>query len=131
MNSKYCVGETTAAATINGPGEVKLQNLQIDKAHVEVLYRSKSGVPSITDKLRERIIRETCESAISSVLYPRSSIILQIHEIENTCGVSHSYENMPEFSTRYSYSCGVIYYDLYISLAVGLCCKCVLFGFAE
>lgn len=87
FSSKYLIGETTATATINGPGEVKLQNLQIDKAHVEVSYRSKSGLPSIADKLREKIIRETCETAISSVLYPRSSIILQIHEIENTCGV--------------------------------------------
>lgn len=85
--SKNCTGETATTATISGPGEVKLHNLQIDKSHVEVSYRSKSGVPNITDKLREKILRETCESAISSVLYPRSSIFLQIHEIENTCGV--------------------------------------------
>lgn len=56
---------------------------------MEVAYRSKSGLPSITDKLREKIIRETCESAISSVLYPRSSIFLQIHEIENSSGVRY------------------------------------------
>lgn len=79
------------AVSISGPGEVKLHNLQIDKAHVEVSYRSKSGIPSITDKLREKILREACESAISSVLYPRSSIFLQIHEIENTCGVRYKY----------------------------------------
>lgn len=85
----YQLGETTINCTINGPGEVKLHNLQIDKAHVEVAYRSKSGLPSITDKLREKIIRETCESAISSVLYPRSSIFLQIHEIENSSGVRY------------------------------------------
>lgn len=82
-------GDTAVAVSISGPGEVKLHNLQIDKAHVEVCYRSKSGIPSLTDKLREKIIRETCESAVSSVLYPRSSIILQIHEMENTCGVSY------------------------------------------
>lgn len=84
-----CVaGDTAVAVTILGPGEVKLHNLQIDKASVEVYYRSKSGLPSIADKLREKIIRATCESAILSVLYPRSCIILQIHEIENAGGVS-------------------------------------------
>lgn len=74
--------------TVNGPIEVKLHNLQIDKAHVEVYYRSKSGLPSIADKLREKIVRDTCESALLTVLYPRSSIFLQIHEMENAGGVS-------------------------------------------
>lgn len=74
--------------TVNGPIEVKLHNLQIDKAYVEVYYRSKSGLPSIADKLREKIIRDTCESALLTVLYPRSSIFLQIHEMENAGGVS-------------------------------------------
>lgn len=90
-------GDTAVTVTINGPGEVKLHNLQIDKAHVEVYYRSKSGLPSIDDKLREKIIRDTCESAILSVLYPRSSIILQIHELENAGGVSCSAFSLHSF----------------------------------
>lgn len=85
----FCLlGDTAVLVTVNGPIEVKLHNLQIDKAHVEVYYRSKSGLPSIADKLREKIIRDTCESALLTVLYPRSSIFLQIHEMENVGGVS-------------------------------------------
>lgn len=75
-------------ATVSGPIEVKLHNLQIDRAHVEVCYRSKSGLPSIADKLREKIVRDTCETALLTILYPRSSIFLQIHEMENAGGVS-------------------------------------------
>lgn len=81
-------GDTAVTASVLGPIEVKLHNLQIDKAHVEVYYRSKSGLPSITDKLQEKVIRETCESALLTILYPRSSIFLQIHEMENAGGVS-------------------------------------------
>lgn len=83
----FCLGDTAILSTVSGPIEVKLHNLQIDKAHVEVYYRSKSGLPSIADKLREKIIRNTCESALISVLYPRSSIVLQIHEMGNAGGV--------------------------------------------
>lgn len=81
-------GDTAVTATVSGPIEVKLHNLQIDRAHVEVYYRSKSGLPSIADKLREKIVRDTCETALLTVLYPRSSIFLQIHEMENAGGVS-------------------------------------------
>lgn len=80
-------GDTAVTASVCGPIEVKLHNLQIDKAHVDVYYRSKSGLPSIADKLREKIVRDTCEAALLTILYPRSSIFLQIHEMENSGGV--------------------------------------------
>lgn len=95
---KYISGDTAVTATVNGPIEVKLHNLQIDKAHVEVYYRSKSGLPSIADKLREKIVRDTCESALLTVLYPRSSIFVQIHEMENAGGVrNNKYTYKSEF----------------------------------
>lgn len=86
----FSSGETAVTVSVNGPIEVKTHNLQIDKAYVEVLYRSKAGLPTIVDKLREQIIRETCESALLTVLYPRSSIFLQIHEMEDAGGVSYN-----------------------------------------
>lgn len=73
-----------------GPVEVKLHNLQIDKAYVDVLYRSKSGLPSAADKLREKIIMETCENALLTVLYPRTAIVIQIFEMDDGGGVSRS-----------------------------------------
>lgn len=65
-----------------------MHNLHIDKAYVEVFYRCKSGLPSVTDRLREKILRNTCETALLTVLYPRSAVTIQIHEMEDCGGVS-------------------------------------------
>lgn len=74
-------------ASVYGPIEVKLQNLRIDKAHIEVYYRPKSGLPSVGDRLREQMIRNTCETALLSVLYPRTAITIQLQEMEDSEGV--------------------------------------------
>lgn len=85
------LGETSITATVSGPVEVKMHNLQIDKAYVEVFYRCKAGLPSVADRLREKILRNTCETALLTVLYPRSAITLQIYEMENCGGVSRRF----------------------------------------
>lgn len=74
-------------ASVYGPIDVKIQNLRIDKAHVEVYYRPKSGLPSVGDRLREKIIRNTCETALLAVLYPRTAITIQLQEMEDNEGV--------------------------------------------
>lgn len=81
-------GDTAVTASIIGPTEAKLQNQQIEKANVEVYYRTKSGQPGQEEKLCEQTIRNTCEAILLTVLYPRSSIIVQIHEMSNAGGVS-------------------------------------------
>lgn len=110
---------------------MKLHNLQIDKAHVEVYYRSKSGLPSIADKLREKIIRDTCESAILSVLYPRSSIFLQIHEMENAGGVSnHQHDSLSLFEYEIHFS--VISQISFFLIPVDcMCGECFMFSSIE
>lgn len=70
-----------------GPVEVKSQNLNIEKAHVECIYRPKAGIPTIEDKLRENVIRDTCESALLTMLHPRTTISIQIQELDDRCGV--------------------------------------------
>lgn len=82
------LGETAVTATVLGPVEVKLHNLSIEKAYVDINYRSKSGLPSAADKLREKIIKETCGNALLTVLYPRTAIIVQIFEMDDNGGVS-------------------------------------------
>lgn len=89
-NQSFCAyaGDTAVTVSIIGPTEAKLHNQQIDKASVEVYYRTKSGLPSQEEKLCEQTIRNTCEAILLTVLYPRSSIIVQIHEMSNAGGVS-------------------------------------------
>ena len=82
-------GETVVLASVNGPIEVKLQNLVIEKAYVEVNFRSKSGMTSVYDRLREQIIKETCEGAILTALYPKTNISIQLQEMEDKSGVCY------------------------------------------
>lgn len=89
-NRSICVyaGDTAVTVSVTGPTEAKLHNQQIEKASVEVYYRNKAGLPSREEKLCEQTIRNTCEAILLTVLYPRSSIIVQIHEMSNAGGVS-------------------------------------------
>lgn len=72
---------------MNGPVEVKLSNLQYDRASVEVNFRPKTGLPGVSDRFKERLIRETCESALIPALYPRTAISIQLQEMEDNGGV--------------------------------------------
>lgn len=67
---------------------MKQHNLLIDKAHIEVYYYAKSGLPTVNDKRREDIIKNTCETVLLNVLYPRSAILVQIFEMEDCGGVN-------------------------------------------
>lgn len=120
----HVLGETTVIASILGPTEGKLHSLQIDKAYVEAYYRSKSGLPTASDKLRERIIRNTCETALLAMLYPRTAITIQIFEMEDGGGV--------RFMLRFAFCTTIVTNWLFFLSTVNcLFRKCSLFGIAE
>ncbi|XP_052756407.1 exosome complex component RRP46 [Galleria mellonella] len=79
-------GETVALASVNGPLDVKMQSQSIEKSTLEVLFCSKGGKPSVGDRYKENIIRQTCETAILSSLYPRTAITITIQELEDYGG---------------------------------------------
>uniref|UniRef100_A0A1L8DXW4 Putative exosomal 3'-5' exoribonuclease complex subunit rrp46 n=1 Tax=Nyssomyia neivai TaxID=330878 RepID=A0A1L8DXW4_9DIPT len=83
----FAQGETAVIASVHGPVEVKLQNLQYDRSSVEVFYKSKSGQQSVGDRFREQYIRNTCESALLTTIYPRTAISLQLQEMEDRAGL--------------------------------------------
>lgn len=83
----YFPGETAVLSSVNGPVEVKLSNLQHDKASVEVNYRPRTGLPQVVDRFKEHLIRGTCESALIPALYPRTAISIQLQEMEDNGGV--------------------------------------------
>ncbi|XP_018568929.1 exosome complex component RRP46 [Anoplophora glabripennis] len=80
----FSEGQTTVIAGLYGPVEVKMQKLLIDKASVECSYRPKSGLPGVEDRLYESLIRNICETALAASLFPRSAVLVNIQEMENS-----------------------------------------------
>ncbi|XP_047033756.1 exosome complex component RRP46 [Helicoverpa zea] len=79
-------GPTVALVSVNGPLDIKMTSQSIEKATLEVLFSSKSGKPSVEDRYKEHVIRQTCETAILGSLYPRSGITVTIQELEDYGG---------------------------------------------
>ncbi|XP_058985601.1 exosome complex component RRP46-like [Musca domestica] len=83
----FAQGGTCVMASILGPVEVKLQNLNIDKAYVECIYRPKAGLPTIRDRMRETVIKDTCEAALLSAMHPRTMVSVQVQELDDRGGL--------------------------------------------
>lgn len=81
-------GATTVLASVTGPVEVKLQNLNVEKATIEVYYRPKSGLSSVDDRFIENFIQQSVEFALLSGLHPRTAYKIQLQEMENCGGVT-------------------------------------------
>lgn len=79
-------GETVALIASFGPIEAKQQSLRIDRAILEVNYRSKLGIQTVKDRFRENSIKTICETALIAALYPRTSFALTVLELENRGG---------------------------------------------
>lgn len=46
---------------------------------------------AVGDRLNEHIIKNICETALVSTLYPRSAIVVVIQEMQNSGGVCYEY----------------------------------------
>ncbi|KAM3959315.1 exosome complex component Rrp46 [Aphomia sociella] len=79
-------GDTVALVSVNGPLDVKMQSQSIEKSTLEVLYCSKGGKPSVADRYKENVIKQTCETAVLGSLYPRTAITITIQELEDHGG---------------------------------------------
>lgn len=78
-------GDTSVIASVYGPGEVKANKENIEKAAVEVVYKPKSGLPGCIEKSTEQVLRNTCEAVLMAALYPRSAVNITVQEVQN-CG---------------------------------------------
>lgn len=63
------------------------QFLDTNKAYVDVIYRPKAGIPGVGEKYKEKLIRNLCESSILTTLYPRTSIAINIQEMDDHGGI--------------------------------------------
>ncbi|XP_055586411.1 exosome complex component RRP46 [Uranotaenia lowii] len=80
-------GGTALVASVRGPVEVRLQHMNVEKAHLEILYKPRSGLGSVNDRLLESLIRNTYESALLTNLHPRTSIQIQLQEMQDLGGL--------------------------------------------
>uniref|UniRef100_A0A1B6FIE5 Uncharacterized protein n=1 Tax=Cuerna arida TaxID=1464854 RepID=A0A1B6FIE5_9HEMI len=78
-------GDTVFLAAVYGPVEVKIQKFQIDKASIEAVYKSKSGITCVDDRIKENLVKNVCESALVTSLHPRTAINVIIQEMQD-CG---------------------------------------------
>ncbi|CAG4956997.1 unnamed protein product [Colias eurytheme] len=86
-------GETVVLVSVNGPLDIKTTSQSVEKATLDVLFCCKGGKPSVGDRFKENVIRQTCETSILGCLYPRTGITVTIQELEDfggllTCAVN-------------------------------------------
>ncbi|XP_067831149.1 exosome complex component RRP46 [Heptranchias perlo] len=80
----FTQGDTTVLAAVYGPAEVKVSKEIFDKATLDVLLKPKVGLPSVAEKSKEQMIRNTCEATILTALHPRSSITVVLQVIHDS-----------------------------------------------
>lgn len=54
---------------------------------MEVLYESKSGQSSCSDRKMESFIRQVCDQAITTATHPRTSILIKVLELHDNGGL--------------------------------------------
>lgn len=67
--------------SVNGPMEVPSGHMNVNKAYVDTIFRSKSGQACVNEKFKEQHMRSVCETIIATHLYPRTQITIQIQEL--------------------------------------------------
>lgn len=80
-------GETIVLGAMYGPIEARCPHTNVDFSKVDVIYRPKGGLPRLRDKYKEYVIKNTCKTAILTALHPRTSISIQLQEMENRGGL--------------------------------------------
>ncbi|XP_055616065.1 exosome complex component RRP46 [Toxorhynchites rutilus septentrionalis] len=80
-------GETAVVAAVNGPMEVRMQHMNVEKAHIEIHFKPRFGLGGVNDRLLEDLIKRTYESVILTSLHPRTAISIQIQEMQDRGGL--------------------------------------------
>ncbi|XP_062539018.1 exosome complex component RRP46 [Armigeres subalbatus] len=80
-------GATAVVASVNGPIEVKLQHMDVEKSYIDICFKPRTGLGSVNDRLLESLIKSTYDSAILTGLHPRTAISIQIQEMQDQGGL--------------------------------------------
>jgi exosome complex component RRP46 len=83
------LGNSAVCVNVNGPLEVfSNSNMDMNKAYIDVNYRPKRGLPGVGERYKERILKNVCDTAIITSLYPKTQINIQLQEMDDNGGVS-------------------------------------------
>ncbi|XP_065511150.1 exosome complex component RRP46 [Caloenas nicobarica] len=82
-SAAFVQGATSVLAGLYGPAEVKGSRELPDRAALEVLLRPKVGLPGVTERSREQLLRGTCEAVVLGGLHPRSAITLVLQVLSD------------------------------------------------
>ncbi|XP_015589164.1 exosome complex component RRP46 [Cephus cinctus] len=86
-SAMFMQGDTAVVAGIYGPVEARVQKMMYDKASIEVVYTPIKGPPCVDDRMREQIIKETCEAALIATLHPGTAICINVQELQDSGGL--------------------------------------------
>ena len=83
-SASFSQGNSSVLAAVYGPAEVKISKEKVETTTVEVIFKPKVGLPGCADRFNERLIKDSCESAILGSLHPRSSVNIILQEMQNS-----------------------------------------------
>lgn len=88
---RLILGSTSVLASVNGPIEVRLRDEQVDKATLEVVFRPADKMAGTSEKVLEKLIRDTFGSAIMTNLNPRTliQIVVQVEHDDGGVRLGH------------------------------------------
>ncbi|KAJ3024166.1 Exosome component 5 [Thoreauomyces humboldtii] len=84
---RFKSGSSAVLCSVFGPIEVKIRDEKLDKATVEVVFKCASGQSTTTERLYERIVRETLEASILTALHPRTLIRITLQVLTDDGGI--------------------------------------------
>ncbi|XP_031572270.1 exosome complex component RRP46-like [Actinia tenebrosa] len=83
-SASFKQGATRVIAAAYGPVEVRSNKELLDKSYVEVIFRTKVGLPGCAEKSLEQIIKKSCEPVILTSLHPRSALTIIVQVVQNS-----------------------------------------------
>ncbi|XP_046737428.1 exosome complex component RRP46 [Diprion similis] len=86
-STMFMQGDTVVVAGIYGPIEAKLQKMMHDRATVETIFSPAKGPPCVDDRLKETVIKETCEAVLLTALHPGMAISINVQELQDSGGL--------------------------------------------
>ncbi|KAJ1798883.1 exosome non-catalytic core subunit rrp46 [Coemansia sp. RSA 2399] len=82
-SAQFSAGRTSVYSAVYGPVEVKVYDEKLDRAHVEVKWRSDTGAAGTKDRWAEAAVRQTFERMVVAQMHPRTLVQINVQVRED------------------------------------------------